>query len=49
MLIGDLKRNGVEQEQLENVAITDVLPLKAARPCAFANIECSSGPGIPAT
>jgi len=31
--------------QLENVAINDVLPLKAARRCAIANVKCFGGPG----
>ena len=35
--------------KLENVATNDVLPLKAARLDAIANIKCFWGPGTPAT
>jgi len=34
---------------LENVAINDVLLLKAARRCAIANVKCSLGPWTSAT
>ena len=37
------------QTELESVAINDVLPLKAARRCAIANVEYFWGPGTPAT
>ena len=37
------------QTQLENVAINDVLPLKAVQRCAIANVECFWGPGTSAT
>ena len=37
------------EQELENVAINDVLRLKAARHCAIANVECFGGPGTSAT
>ena len=37
------------KENLENVAINDVSPLKAARRDAIANLKCFWGPGKSAT
>ena len=33
------------ETELENVAINDALPLKAARRCAIANVECFGAAG----
>ena len=41
--IADLSE--LKRRLLENVAINDVLPLKAARRCAVDNVECFGAPG----
>jgi len=48
--VNDLKeKQSAKNRQLENVAINDVLPLKAARCDAIANLKCFWGLGTPET